>query len=202
MARMVSLTRRAREAAEAMLSKVLDEEPATAEELAKSLDSSEVAALSGAPVSTYDVVFDEDGMLRTGEPTVFLWRKTPAYGHWCAAWCRRPETRPDILSVFDSYGERVPDSWERDPETADELGQERARILDAVADGRWGEMEWHDYPMQQKGRHIATCGRWAALRLGLSHLTPREFATSVYAASRAIESTPDDLVVRLTRYAL
>lgn len=176
-----------------------DEPPAAADELAKSLDSDEVAALTGAPVSTYDQVFSEDGALQTNGPAIFLWRRTPSYGHWCAAWRRRP----DVLSVFDSYGARVPDSWERGPmEQAEELGQERARILDAVAGGRWRALEWHDYPMQKKGREIATCGRWAALRLALSELTPREFACAVYAVCRAIGAEPDDLVVRLTRYGV
>lgn len=201
MAGKFSLTRASRRAAESLLRAASGEVPASASELAKSLDSDEVASLSGAPVSTYDRVFSVDGELLPREPCVFLWRHTPTYGHWCVAWLRRENTHPRVLSVFDSYGERVPDLWSRNPDTAEELGQDRARILESLAGGRWDALEWHDYPMQEKGREIATCGRWAALRVALSHLDPREFATAVYAACEALGATPDDLVVRLTRYA-
>lgn len=205
MSRVKKLTPRALSAARAMYGAAEYEEPATAEELARSLTGEEVAAISGAPVSTYDEVFSEEGAFRPGdEPAVFLWRRTPSYGHWCVAWplpgARDTRNRREgrSIAVFDPYGERVPDSWDR-WSGAEELGQDQMRILDAVASGLYDSMEWHDYPMQEKDAAVATCGRWAALRVALSELTPREFATSVYATCEALDSWPDDLVVRLTR---
>ena len=182
---------------------------AIAEATAHPLSSEELQNLLGSHggVATYDAVFGREDFrgepvdLRTalleqpGRACAFLWRSEPTFGHWIAAFIG-PRGEP---YVFDSYGERAPDAWRRGAGAA-ALGQSASRplILEGMLRAGYPRIHWNEYPLQRLDPAVQTCGRWAAVRIGLRALDVDEFAQAVHVACSVLGVDPDTLVTAAT----
>lgn len=126
---------------------------------------------------------------------MFLWRSEPSFGHWITAFAG-PHGEP---YVFDSYGERAPDAWSRGAGAA-ALGQgaDSPRILEGMLRSGYPRIHWNEFPMQVRDPAVQTCGRWAAVRIGLRALGVEEFAQAVGLACSALGVSPDVLVTAAT----
>ena len=109
---------------------------------------------------------------------VILYAQTPTYGHWVTV-TRGPG--PKEISYFDSYGYGVdvPLTW-LDHQTMVDLGQGSptlSKLLEkGLANGSIDKVDVNKVKLQKKGDDIASCGRYAALRIMFSKLSNQEFA--------------------------
>lgn len=107
---------------------------------------------------------------------IILYRQRPTYGHWVAI---TPGPGSHMVSYYDSYGRNIDVYLNKLPrDEAAALGQDvpllTMLIEDAISRGAIREVDVNTKAAQSKG-DMATCGRYAALRVRYKNLTNKEF---------------------------
>ena len=119
-----------------------------------------------AKYNTIDEALGKHGAL------YLLYEAKPMVGHWVTVFKRDDNT----ISYFCSYG-TFPDQqlyW-NNQYTRDYLGQNIPYLSYLLINSQYEKLEYNDFAFQKPGKDVATCGRWAAMRLLLRELTPEEF---------------------------
>jgi hypothetical protein len=159
-----------------------------------------------APVISYDEAFERDTDLRallSRQPTrslIVLWRTSETYGHYICLWLSK---KGDDLSIFDSYGDTLPDGWfyhygAPTGGLSQKLGQDRQYLKEAISRANFRRVYYNDYQIQKKSPNIRTCGRWCVFRLLVPDLSVTQFARLVLNLSEKIDVSCDQLVTLLT----
>lgn len=107
---------------------------------------------------------------------IILYRSSPTYGHWVAL---TPGPRFGDVSYYDSYGRNVDVYLKKlSKDQAIELGQDvpyLAHLIDeAFNSGQLRMLHTNTKAVQSRG-DMATCGRYAALRVIYKNLSHEDF---------------------------
>ena len=118
-----------------------------------------------------------DEMLYPYDACFLLYESKPHYGHWCCLTKHGNE-----LEFFDSYGSSskqgsgFPDSQLNyiDEDFLLASGQNNRYLTELLLKCDY-DMSYNDHPFQKSGSKIATCGRWASIRILLKDLKLADF---------------------------
>ncbi len=107
-----------------------------------------------------------------------LYQNTKNTGHWVCVFKRKSKSGKTIVECFDPYGQKGIDTelnWLPMSERK-KLGTDIAYLSQLLHDApsKW-QIEYNNHPFQKYGNNIATCGRWASLRLMCRDLSLSEF---------------------------
>lgn len=124
-------------------------------------------------------------------------------GHYIACWIdNTPGRNGRTFHYFDSYGMNVANNILNSPHL---LSHDNKSVVNAlpklVTDWviQGGFVVWNKTPFQcLKCPNIATCGRWAAVRLKYKHLNDTEFKNLMQLPVKDKPLTPDQLVTLMT----
>lgn len=118
---------------------------------------------------------------------ILLYEVQPGIGHWTTVFFREGKR----IEFFDPYGIKPDDERFKIPSNM-WYGPFLSRLLLQAMD-RGYEIEYNNYPFQEKGEGISTCGRWVGVRLRKKNLSLEEFKEIYFVPNR------DELIVNLTK---
>ena len=114
--------------------------------------------------------------------------KDPNMGHWTLL-----HKVPGSVEFFDSYGFKPDQEFEvMERQQPHYIAKMLLRLMPLTT------MSYSPYRFQAKDNHIATCGRWIAVRNRFSDYGIDKFAKAIDYCSKARGITGDEVVVRLT----
>lgn len=128
-----------------------------------------------ANVVIYDQIYKYktvDELLGPYGAVFILYLFKPKYGHWCCLIKRTPK----IIEFFDSYGGPPDEVLDHIPKDFKKKSHQDYCYLSRLLWQSPYSIEYNDYNFQKHGANIKTCGRFAALRVMLKHLTLKQFA--------------------------
>lgn len=131
---------------------------------------------------------------------LLLYFDNPSGGHWTLL-IRRGY---NAIEVFDSYGVKPDQEFEWiGRETRRANGQPRNWLTRMLMD--FDLVEYNPYKFQADSsgkKHIATCGRWCAVRALFDNLTIDQFWNMINDCADKLKITRDELVLLMTRPTL
>jgi hypothetical protein len=164
---------------------------------AKPLSGDELLKFLGrkSNLITYPQLIDYDNIdevMGKHDACIILYLTTRDFGHWTVVFRNKRG-----LNFFDPYGLK-PDSELKDIEShfRRESGQSKP-LLTCLLDDANEPVYYNEFRLQKKLSDVATCGRYAILRVIFKSLSDKQFAELL----RSTPLSPDDLVTVLTASA-
>lgn len=130
-----------------------------------------------APYSFLRTIYNLDQLFFRYPACILLYRTTKDYGHWV---CLVYNKNSKILYYFDSYGKPM-DYWlqKQDQRTRESLGQGgdylSGLVHRAMIYGGLNGFSVSTKALQSSDNHVASCGRYSALRALSPNLSNEEF---------------------------
>lgn len=108
-------------------------------------------------------------LMRPHDAVIILYMSKPHYGHWTAFMRQHDAKGDEWLEFFDPYGKPMDSQLSTiDPQFARESHQDQPWLTNLVEDSPLrNKLFWNKTKLQHASNSISTCGRWAALRVGL-----------------------------------
>jgi hypothetical protein len=112
------------------------------------------------------------------DAAIILYMSKPAFGHWVCIF--KTPGDPETIEFFDSYGYSPDDELKMINESYREQSNQdsaylSALIMDALQDGYIKQVIYNKTKLQNDNTSIATCGRWAGLRIAMKEVPLKKF---------------------------
>lgn len=166
----------------------------------KSLSGSDVLSICNdqAVIYTYPQLTkfkDIDSLLGKYGAIICLYLTNENYGHWCTI----HKLNDDTICFFDPYGLMPDDELKFTPEHFRKSHNQWFPHLTwlLLNCSHKYKIDYNNHKLQSKKNNVATCGRWAGVRIAFRDLTNDQFAKLF---RKRGDTKPDDFVTALTRF--
>ena len=126
---------------------------------------------------------------------VILYEFKKNFGHWTTVF-RYPNGK---VEHFDSYGIEPDEELKFATIDFRTKNNEYFPYLTKLLYNSGDDIEYNNYPLQEHGKNINTCGRHVIVRLLNRHMNIDKYANHIYQLSDKYHVNPDELVTYLTK---
>lgn len=141
----------------------------------------------------YKTIEDAMGKFKS---LILLYETKSHYGHWICIFERINDKNKKVISFFDSYSLPVDDELNY---ISSEFKEENNTVYPYLSYLLYNsplKIEYNEFPLQELGDHISTCGYWCIARILFKKLSPKQF-NKLFRNGKTF--TSDQLVVEFVK---
>lgn len=135
-----------------------------------------------------------DDVLGPNGMCTLLFESRKNYGHWCCLW----KLNDDTVSFFNSYEGLPDDTLDYINKNFADISNQNYPYLSRLLYSCPYKLTYNQYPYQEKGKQIKTCGRHVVVRLWCRDLSDKQYHSYVKYFCKQYHLNADEFVTLLT----